>query len=503
MSKQYKPYSPRQAFLLPPSPSEWLPADHLAYFILDLLEQLDISAIERLIQAKDPRGTKPYAPRMMLALLLYGYCTGVFSSRRIARATHDDVAFRVLAAGHHPHFTVINDFRKQFLNEIAALFLQVLLLCRQAGLVKLGHVALDGTKLQANASKHKAMSYERMVELEKRLKDEIEALMGKAEQADAEEDVRLGAGQDEQDIPAELARREQRLAKLQQAKAELEAEARKVRAERLRELAQDNDERAQNSDQPRERKQATTRAAKQRAQAEQLDPAQQRHDDDDDDAPPFTNGDGLALHRVPVTPDGKPKPKAQRNFTDPDSRIVELGGSFLQGYNAQAVVDEAHQVIIATSLTNQSPDAGNLAPMLELVVSNLGEAPAVLSADSGFWNASVVEDTAAHDTELLIATERHKHWEYNREVTQGVPPEDLDARAAMRWKMRTREARELYARRKVIAEPPFGQIKEVRGFRRFSLRGLQQATHEWSLVCLTHNLLKLFRAGGMALLPSS
>src|SRR5690606_34854882 len=272
-------------------------------------------------------------------------------------------------SGNHPHFTSINAFRKQFLDEIAGLFAQVLAMCVKAGLVKLGHVALDGTKLQANASKHKAMSYERMVELEARLRAEIDELMARAEQADTDEDALYGPNGQAQDIPAELSRREKRLVRLQQAKAELEQEARLARALQLRDWAARNDERAKDESQrTRDRKAATTRAAQQRAQADELDPP------DDDDQPPssFVNDEGLELHRVPANLDGTPKPKAQRNFTDPDSRIVTSSGElFVQGYNGQAVVDDAHQVIVAQSLTNRSPDAGNLAAMLALAVANL------------------------------------------------------------------------------------------------------------------------------------
>lgn len=499
MAKQYQPYSPRQGFLLPPSPTEWLPDDHLAYFVLDLVEQLDLSAIERRIQAKDGRGTRPYDPRMMLALLLYGYCTGVFSSRRIATATFEDVAFRVLAGGNHPHFTSVNTFRKTYLDEISALFAQVLAMCVKAGLVKLGHVALDGTKLQANASKHKAMSYKRMIQLEAKLRAEIDGLMKRAEQADAEEDELYGPAGQPEDVPAELARREKRLARLKQAKAELEEEARQARAARLRELAEGNDARIEDDSTPaRERKAAATRAAKQRAQADELDPKR----DDGDDAPgAFVNDDGLDLHRVQTYPDGTPKPGAQRNFTDPDSRIVTGNGDhFVQGYNAQAVVDEAHQIIVAQSLSNRSPDAGYLDAMLALTSANLPTEPARMSADAGYWTATVVDDAAraSASTEVYIATERRKHWDADDEITEGSAPDDFDAREQMRWKLRTTEGRAVYARRKVIVEPVFGQIKEARGFRRFSLRGLRQAAREWSLVCLTHNLLKLFRTGSVA-----
>lgn len=228
--KQYRPWDARQSLLLPPSPLEWLPEGHLAYFVLELVEQLDLGQIERSIQSKDSRGTRPYSPGMMTALLVYAYCVGVYSSRKIERASYEDVAFRVLAGGQHPHFTRINAFRKTHLDALSGLFVQVLQLCRRAGLVKLGHVAMDGTKVQAAASKHKAMSYGRMSEEERRLKVQVEELLAQADAVDQEEDARYGEGQREEDLPEELRRREKRLERIQQAKAELEAEARASRA---------------------------------------------------------------------------------------------------------------------------------------------------------------------------------------------------------------------------------------------------------------------------------
>lgn len=488
--KSYRPWNPDQSFLLPPSPAEWLPEGHLVYFILDVVRELDLSAIEAPIQEKDPRGERPYDPAMMLALLLYGYCVGVFSSRRIERATYEDVAFRVVAGGQHPHFTRINAFRRTHLTALEGLFKQVLLLCRKAGLVKLGHVALDGTKVQANASKHKAMSYERMQEAERRLEGEIADLMARAEQADAEEDKRFGEGQRDEDLPAELRRRQDRLERIRRAKTELEAEAREVRAARHRELATGCDERAASSETERQRRLNTTLAEQHRQKADELS------DRGDDDEPPFTTADGLPKHQPRTTTSGKPHPKAQRNFTDPDSRIMERGGEFLQGYNCQAVVDSDHQIIVAEAVTNQPPDAENLEPMLRLCVENCGEAPKLLSADSGFWNATVIDACTPYGTDPYVALERQKHGE-RTPATPSTPPADddqVDAREKMRRKLRTPEGRAVYARRKAIVEPVFGQIKEARGFRRFLLRGLAAVQAEWSLLCTTHNLLKLFGA---------
>lgn len=468
---------------------DWLPEGHLAYFLLDVVAQLDLSPIESKIQAKDARGTRPYSPTMMLALLIYGYCVGLRSSRKIERATYEDIGFRVLAGGHHPDHTRISEFRRTHLAAFKNLFKQVLQLCRKAGLVKLGRVAIDGTKVQANASKHKAMSYQRMQELEKRLEKEIEELLEQAEQADAQEDARFGPGQREDDLPGELQRRETRLERLREAQAELEAEARASRAATLRDQARRLRERAaQDPDNEQARKARLTRAQRYMEEAKQLDGL-----DEDDLPPPSVSGE-LPKHRVRTRPDGTPHPKAQRNFTDPDSRIMESGGTFLQAYNGQAAVDGSGQIIVAEDLTNQCPDNGNLAPMIQQVEENCGEAPEKASADSGFWRPDVAETCSQLGTEVYVATERRRHWDRDDTMTEGEPPEELSALEAMRWKLRTEQGRQVYAERKWIVEPVFGQMKEVRGFRRFLLRGLEKARAEWALQCLTHNLLKLFRS---------
>lgn len=486
--KSYRSWSPTQSFLLPPSPLEWLPEGHLAYFVLEAVQTLDFSAIEDAIQEKDGRGERPYAPAMMAALLVYGYCAGVFSSRRLARATYEDVAFRVLAGGEHPHFTTVNQFRLLHREALAKLFVQVLRLCRKAGLVKLGHVAFDGSKVEANASKHKAMSYKRMQEEEQRLAAEVEALLAKADATDGREDEQYGVGQAPEDLPEELRRRESRLSRIREAKAALEKEAAEARADQLREQAQAQRERAADeSVEAVERKRAATRAAKAEEKARELSGR-----GSDDDGPGGSATADLPHHRVPAEADGSPKPKAQRNFTDPDSRIMVKGGEFLQGYNAQAAVDAEAQIIVAAAVTNQSPDQEHLAPMLEQVIANCGQAPTAASADSGYFSRENAESCAAQGVDAYIAVGRNSA--HTPPANQDMTPVQ-QARAAMATKLKTAEGKAIYSRRKCIVEPAFGQIKQARGFRRFSFRGLEKVRAEWSFVCATHNLLKLFRSG--------
>jgi transposase len=483
--KRYRPWTPRQTHLLPPSPLDWLPEDHLVYFVLDVVERLDVREIEDAIARKDPRGERPYDPRMMLALLLYGYCVGVFSSRKLARATYEDVPFRVLGGGGHPHFTAINNFRLDHRGALPGLFLQVLKLCARAGLVKLGHVSLDGAKILANASKHKAMSYERMTKEEARLKAEIEAMLTRADDADRREDERFGAGKDAKDLPEELRRRETRLRKIQEAMAALKREAAEARAAELRELA--DAQRAKVDDpsvDPIERKRAQTRADQHDARADELDGGS-------DDDPPAGAGDDLPHHRVPATPDGEPKPNAQRNFTDPESRIMLKGGAFVQAYNVQIVVDSQAQVILAEAVTNQPPDPQHLTPLLDRTLANVGRAPDALSADNGYYTDENVADCEARRVDPFLAVGRIKRGSSPADAVQATSSSPV--KEQMRAKLATAEGRAIYARRKVIAEPPFGQIQAARGFRRFSLRGLSKVRSEWTLVCLTHNLLKLFR----------
>lgn len=490
MSKTYRPWTPLQPYLLPPSPTEWLPKNHLVYFVLEVVSQLDLSAIELAIAAKDPRGERPYAPRMMVALLIYGYCIGVFSSRRLARATYEDVAFRVLASESHPHFTTINDFRLAHGDALGSLFVQGLRLCERAGLVQLGHVSLDGAKLLANASKHKAMSYKRMQDEEARLRAEVDALLRRAAEVDREEDALFGVGRDPWDLPEELSHREGRLARIQAAKAELEREAADERARQLRDQEQSLKAKAADpAVSPNKRKEAATLAAKRAQQALTLDSADKKPSDDDE--PPAASAGDLPRHRPSTTSDGKPAPKAQRNFTDPDSRIMQKSGTFIQAYNAQIAVDGEHQIIVAHAVTNQSPDTEHLPPMMKRIKEATGRYPERLTADSGYYSNANVEHCEELAVDPYICVGRTKH---DGTLTLNPTASPGPTRDRMVAKMTSHRGRAVYSRRKVIVEPVFGQIQQARGFRRFSMRGLLKSRWEFGLVCFGHNLLKLFRS---------
>ena len=463
VSKNFRTCDLDQPFLLPPSLQDWLPENHLARFIADVANGLDLSKIYGFYGRRDGRGKAAYHPVMMLRLLLYGYCVGVMSSRRIERASYEDVAFRYLAADQHPDHDTVASFRQQHLAVLAQLFTQVLQLSAKAGLVKLGHVAVDGTKIQANASKHKAMSYERMEEKEKQLKEEVEKLLAQAAEIDAAEDALHGKGKRGDELPAELARRDSRLKKIAEAKAALEQEARE-RAEAARKAAEEKIE--------ERRKQEEERGKK------------------------F----GGRPPQIPDPGKARPEPTAQRNFTDPESRIMPDGGrkgSFVQAYNAQIAVDSAAQIIVAAEITQESNDKRQLAPMLAQVERNLGTKPEAATADTGYFSEDQVNDERVNGIELFIATGKQKHAE--RETPDGVQPSDspagsASAREKMKQKLKTEKGRALYKMRKAIVEPVFGQIKAARGIRAFLLRGLEKVRAEWKLICATHNLLKLFRA---------
>src|ERR1700692_3531787 len=460
MGKSFRSDDLNQALLLPPSLHDWLPEKHLARFLVDVVETLDLGAIYASYDAKDGRGQAAYAPEMMVRLLLYGYCVGVFSSRKIETKTYEEVAFRYLSADEHPDHDTIAEFRKRHLEALAGLFTQALLLCEKAGLVKLGHVAIDGTKLKANASKHKAQSYARMGETEQRLKQEIEALLKQAEQTDAAEDAQYGKGKRGDELPEELARRESRLKKIQQAKAELEQEAREraeqKRAEAEAKLAAGRDEQQRTSKKKRGRQ-----------------------------------------PRGPDPEQAQPKAAAQRNFTDPETRSMPGGankGSFVQGYNAQIAVDSVSQVIVAAEVTQETNDKMQLIPMIAQIVTNLEQKPQKVSADTGYFSKANVTDESVKDVDLYVATGRDKHDGAVETIGDPSPP-DASPKEAMRHKLRTAAGRAVYKMRKAIVEPVFGQIKEQRGFRRFRLRGKQNVRREWRLVCAVSNLLKLFRSG--------
>ena len=462
MGQNFIPDTVNQTLLFPPSLDDWLPEGHLARFLLDVVSALDLSAIYKSYQDKDGRGQAAYAPEMMVRLLLYGYARGVYSSRKIQTRTFEDVAFRFLSGDQHPDHATIAEFRKRHLEALSGLFTQALLLCSEAGLVKLGHVSIDGTKIKANASKHKAMSYKHMNETEARLKQEIDALLATAEKTDAEEDAQYGKDRHGDELPAELQRRESRLQKIGEAKAALEQEAKE-------------------------------KASQQRVEAEQK--LAEREEEE------RRTGKGKR-GRKPQAPDpdkAKPDDTAQRNFTDPESRIMPDGankGSFVQGYNAQIAVDSASQVIVAAEITQETNDKKQLLPMIAQIAANLEQKPEKVSADTGYFSEVNVTDEQVKDVDLYVATGRDKHGSAV-EASSDPPPAEASPKEAMREKLRTEAGRTVYKMRKAIVEPVFGQIKEQRGFRRFSLRGKENVSREWKLVCAVSNLLKLFRAGGV------
>jgi transposase len=425
VSVNYKTYDPDQLFLLPPSLKEWLPESHLAYFVSEVVDELDLSDIEQTYSTR-LQGQPPYHPAMMVKLLFYAYCMGIPSSRKIEKETYEDIAFRILAAGHHPDHDTIADFRKNHLGALKGLFLRTLLLCKEAKLVKLGHVSLDGTKMKANASKHKAMSYGRMGEKEKELVHEVEELLRKAESVDAEEDQRYGKARGDE-LPEELRFREKRLVKIRQAKKALEE-----------------------------------RIAKETESSQK-----EKH----------------------------PKSKDQINFTDPESRIMKDSTTkgFIQGYNAQAAVDASSQVIVAADVTIQSNDKNQLEPMLAEVGENCDAVPKELSADAGYYSEENVAYAQGKGIKTFIPPGNTRHTDAGLAAPRGRIPKYLSVKEKMERLLRTKKGKKAYGKRKETVEPVFGQIKGVRGFRQFLLRGLDNAKAEWQLICLTHNLLKLHR----------
>jgi transposase len=425
-TKTFRPYDPEQMLLMPPSLSDWVPEGHLARGVSDLVDTLDLSAIEDTYT--EERGYPPYHPRMMVKLLMYGYCTGTYSSRRIADKLIDSVAFRFLAAGNQPDFRTVSDFRKNHGQALEGLFDQVLEVCQKAGLVKLGKVAIDGTKIKANASKHKAMSYGRMKQKESELKRQVREMLKRAEQIDKEEDRLYGRDKTGNELPEEFARADTRLKKIREAKAALEAEARAKAIERGK--------------------------------------------DPDDTIPPD---------------------KAQRNFTDPDSKIQKTKDGYIQGYNAQVAVDDTFQVIVSQHVTPTAPDVNELVPAMDSIKKRLGRKPKAVLADAGYWSEKNVEALGNRRIDAYIATQRQKHGEESPPV-KGRLPAGLSLRQTMARKLRTVAGRKVYSRRKVIVEPVFGQIKQARGFRQFLRRGVANVRHEWALVCTAHNILKLFTA---------
>lgn len=449
------------SFYSPPSLQDWLPETHLARFIGDVTDELNLSAIYAAYERKDGRGLSAYHPLLLTRLLLYGYCLGITSSRRIERATHDDVGFRYLAANQHPDHDTIATFRQQHLNALAGLFIQVLRLCQRAGLVKLGNVAIDGTKIMANASTRRSVPYQKLTEREQYWKETVERLLAEAQHTDQEEDQRWGKGQPADPLPAELAHAQSRLERLRQAKAELEREAQ----QRLESAAENR--------QPRKRGRPTKVEA---AQHPPKDPQQVQKQ----------------RNRLRRAQSNAAEPSRQYNFVDPDSRVMKDNARkcFVQAYNAQIATDSHAQVIVAAELTQQTTDRQQLLPMVQAVRKTIGSAPETITADAGYWDTISLRDPSLEGIQVLVSPD-------SKPQPPGAPlppnaPNNADA-LRMRERLTSETGKALYARRKATVEPVFGQIKEARSIRRFRLRRLKQVACEWKLICATHNLLKLFR----------
>jgi len=436
MGKTYRPYLPEQDFLMPPSLRDWLPEGHLAYFVSDLVDSMDWGEIEAYYE-REERGYPPYHPRMMVKVLVYGYCVGVFSSRRLQKRLQEDIGFKLLAAGNEPDFRTLSDFRKLHLKVLQGLFEQVLRLAMELGALRLGRVAIDGSKVKANASKHKAMSYKRMREEQQRLREEVRRLLAEAERIDAEEDARYGRNSSGEELPAELQRREERLRRIRAAKRALEERAR------------------------------------QEAAAEA--------------------GEASGAEEEKEGPENKavPKDADQYNFTDAESRIMKGADGFVQAYNAQIAVEPVLQLIVGQSLTQAGNDKKQLLPMIRVVEQQSGQKPPQVLADSGYTSETSMVGAAAAGVDAYLAVARDKHNQRLGLCPRGPLPRDANAKDRMRRKLQTKAGRAIYAARKAIVEPVFGQIKQARGFRQFLLRGIEKVQGEWALVCMTHNVLKL------------
>jgi transposase len=443
MSKHFRPWKIDQTQLLPPSIGDFVPEDHLARFVVWLVrESLDLRAITA--RYGSALGQPPFDPRLMVALLLYAYACGIYSSRRIARACRERTDFMMIVALDPPDFRTISDFRKRHLQALSRLFVQVLRLAETAGLVKLGHVALDGTKIKANASKHKAMSYAGMKKREAELQAEVDGWLAAAEAADAEEDKAFGTDKRGDELPDWVADKAKRLAKIREAKAALEAEA-AAAAEETRRIEAEKEKQRQAEGRKRSGKR-------------------------------------------PRPPSAEPDAKAQRNFTDPESRILKTKDGFIQGWNAQAAVDGEAQVIVAHGLTSSTSDQDQLVALIDGIEKNLGRKPAEASADAGYCSEANLAALDVRGIKAYVATGRAKHPADAKRRVGG------ELTQAMRRKLKRAGWRSRYRLRKQIVEPVFGQIKQARGFRQFLLRGIDKVRAEWAMICTAHNILKLARA---------
>jgi transposase len=460
-SKVFRSYDPDQSFLMPPSLDEWLPQDHTARFIAETVDELlDLSVVyDSYVSAS---GAPPYDPTMMLKMLLYGYSTGVTSSREMERRCHIDVAFRWLTANSAPDYRSIARFRQRHLMALDDLFTQVLVLCSEAGLVKLGRVALDGTKLRASASKHKAMSYSRLGPRIEHLEAEVAAILAEAEATDLAEDEEFGEDRRGDEVPPELARRETRLVKMRAAKEAIEAEARHKAADKAADKAE-----AAGGDES-----VVAEAAAAAADA------------------------------------ATPTDKAQRSFTDPEARMMKTTDGFHYAYNAQAVVDEYSQVVVAVDVTQQAGDVHQLIPMIDTAKSSLtdagiGDDPKTILADAGYCSEDNLQQLTDLQINAVIATGKIRHNERVPDAPTGRIPNDATQRERMARRMRTKPGRADYARRKAIVEPVFGQMKTRQNAKHLRLRGLPGAQGEWTLHAICHNLRKLANAAKTGPLPAT
>ena len=450
MSGKFQTINRETAYLLPPSLQDWLPEKHLARFVVDIVERLELSELE---SCYGGGGKQPYHPAILLALLFYGYATGVFSSRKLEQSTYDSVAFRFITGDTHPDHDTIATFRKRFLGELEGLFVQLLVMAKLMGIFKLGNVSLDGTKVKANASKHKAMSWGYANQLEEQLRREVQELLRQAEQADAEEEPEI-------DIPDELARREDRLAAIEKAKAEIE------------------------------------RRAQERFEAEQAEYEEKLKKRKEQEEKTGQKARG----RTPKPPQAGPRDKDQVNFTDEASRIMPSSEGFVQAYNAQAAVDIDTHLIVENHITQQPNDKQEIEPTLKQlneVEDSLGK-PEGLLADTGYFSEGNVKRCEANEITPYISDCRERHhlpWD-ERFKSPPPCPEDVDAVTAMAHSLRTPAGKSVYAKRKYTVETVFGIIKEVLGFRQFHLRGLDSAQGEWNLVCMAWNLKRMYALAG-------
>jgi len=446
MAKQYINSNRKQAYLLPPSIDEWLPKEHLARFIIEVSEQLDLCDIHKHYTGNG--GSMPYDPKVLLSLLFYGYTTGAFSSRKIERATYDSVAFRYIAANTHPDHDTIATFRKRFLPQLESLFVQILMIAQSTGFLKVGKVSLDGTKVKANASKHKALSYAHADKLQKQLEAEVKTLMQKAKEADSNDE------NDGLSIPDEIARREDRIEVIKEAKEKIEQRATQRYEKEKREYQEKIDK----------------RKAKEKASGKK------------------------PRGKIPKPPTKGPKPKDQVNLTDEESRIMKTsGGGFDQAYNAQASVEHDSRLIVHQHITQNTNDKQEITPTLKWFARYPKLIPPLLLADAGYFSEENVKQCEENSITPYISFGKEKHNQPLEERFKEADPlpDNPTSVEKMKHRLQTQEGKQIYAQRKSTVEPVFGIIKHVMGFRQFMLRGFEKAKGEWNLMCIAYNLKRL------------